>query len=231
MFHKRSLLPSFKDIASFCFMHSLKILWLLSWVRSGRVFTPPLCMHAAQTGQCGVRVGRVWGAVAREGPGVGSQPGGQSVGPAGGTAWGGQGGLAAGAAGAVSCLCPSPPAGARRRRGAGRADHLRDRCAAPRVGSWTTLYTLLKKTVPSNNCSACLAAFFRGQVVPWGPAGQEGLGAVLELERGAPCCRSQLGASWARAEVWASQHTAVGDRLLDLSLWSLAAAWPGHPGL
>lgn len=50
MFHKCYLLPSFKDVASFCFMHSLKILLLLLWVGMGCVFPLPFCMHAAQTG-------------------------------------------------------------------------------------------------------------------------------------------------------------------------------------
>lgn len=66
MFHKCYLLPSFKDIASFCFMHSLKILLLLLWVQSDCVFTLPFCMHAAQTGrsvQCVIRVERVWDAM------------------------------------------------------------------------------------------------------------------------------------------------------------------------
>ena len=84
MFHKCYLLPSFKDIASFCFMHSLKILLLLLWVRSGCVFTLPFCMHAAQTGrsvQCVICVERVWDAVVWDSgnnPAWANQPGRQS---------------------------------------------------------------------------------------------------------------------------------------------------------
>lgn len=91
MFHKCYLLPSFKDIASFCFMHSLKILLLLLWVRSGCVFTLPFCMHAAQTGrsvQCVIRVERVWDAAVRDGERARQA---KWRGPAGGTVWDGEG--------------------------------------------------------------------------------------------------------------------------------------------
>jgi len=122
MFHKCYLLPSFKDIASFCFMHSLKILLLLLWVRSGCVFPLPFCMHAAQTGrsvQCVIRVESVRHAAmwdSGKDPAWAHRPGRRSGGgrPAArrGTGRAGSRELV-GAGGSVLCPCPLFPANAR----------------------------------------------------------------------------------------------------------------------
>lgn len=210
MFHKCYLLPSFKDTASFCFMHSLKILLLLLWVRSGCVFTLPFCMHAAQTGrsvQCVIRVERVWDAAVRDGERARQA---KWRGPAGGTVWDGEGRFTGAGKGQVG-LCRvrvlrlhPTPIGISPQGPWGSPNHLCNSCHSTSCKEFYYFVHFIKKkkVVPSNNSCCCLAFFFprllppgRGaaKLCPAGTLGSGGPAGAL----GGVCAGGSTGQGWA----------------------------------
>lgn len=148
---------------------------------------------------------------------------------------------AGGAGGSVSCSCPSSPPNACwcfTMRPMGEPRSSLTAVTVPHVRSFTTLYTLLKKTLFLQrtgvagwlfSCPGCWAGVLRGCVErgsrgPWGAWAEELPGRAGRWgSRGAQCRRCP-GIS-AQGKVSAEQHTAsVSESQFSLPVQSLATA-------